>query len=247
MDNPLVFSVPRGANALHLTGYVEAGLDGEGDDSDEDSEGDEQQGGGRAQNAAGGGGGDDDDDDEDDDSAGQDDDAEEEDGEEDEEESESEPEPEPEPVKVKKEKKVKKEQEKVAAKPSKRAAEEEPPAPVAKKTKFKERTLEKGLKVLDLALGSGAVPSKGKTVKVLYTGTLTNGKEFDKNVNRKAPFKFRHMVGEVVAGMDKGVAGMKVGGKRRITIPAHLGYGKEEVGPIPKNSTLIFEIELLAA
>jgi hypothetical protein len=66
MDNPLVFSVPRGANALHLTGYVEAGLDGEGDDSDEDSEGDEQQGGGgRAQNAAGGGGGDDGDDEDD--------------------------------------------------------------------------------------------------------------------------------------------------------------------------------------
>ena len=96
------------------------------------------------------------------------------------------------------------------------------------------------------ALGKGPVAAKGRKVSILYDGRLINGKRFDKNDNRKHPFKFRLGVGEVIKGMDRGVEGMRVGGKRRLTIPAKLGYGTQGAPPdIPRNATLIFDIEVL--
>jgi FKBP-type peptidyl-prolyl cis-trans isomerase len=87
---------------------------------------------------------------------------------------------------------------------------------------------------------------KGRKVSILYKGSLTNGKQFDATQNRKKPFTFRHGVGDVIKGMDFGIEGMRSGGKRTVTIPAKLGYGRSGAPPtIPGNSTLIFEIEML--
>jgi FKBP-type peptidyl-prolyl cis-trans isomerase len=102
------------------------------------------------------------------------------------------------------------------------------------------------LKIEDLKVGTGAEAVAGKKVTVHYTGTLTNGKKFDSSVDRKQPFTFNLGAGQVIQGWDKGVVGMKVGGKRKLTIPPALGYGARGAGTvIPPNSTLIFEIELL--
>lgn len=101
------------------------------------------------------------------------------------------------------------------------------------------------LKSEDLQVGNGAEAAAGKTVTVHYTGWLTNGTKFDSSVDRKQPFSFKLGAGQVISGWDQGVAGMKVGGKRRLTIPPQLGYGARGVGPIPPNSTLVFEVELL--
>ena len=85
----------------------------------------------------------------------------------------------------------------------------------------------------------------GKKVQVHYTGWLTNGKKFDSSVGGK-PFEFNLGAGQVIKGWDEGVAGMKVGGKRQLRIPADLGYGQEGSPPvIPPNSTLIFDVQLL--
>ena len=86
----------------------------------------------------------------------------------------------------------------------------------------------------------------GDTVSVHYVGTLTNGTVFDSSYSRNQPFTFRVGVGQVIAGWDQGIPGMKVGGKRRLTIPPSLGYGNQAVGSIPANSTLIFDVELLS-
>ncbi|HVJ20108.1 MAG TPA: FKBP-type peptidyl-prolyl cis-trans isomerase [Polyangiaceae bacterium] len=102
------------------------------------------------------------------------------------------------------------------------------------------------LKVEDLVQGNGDEAVAGKKVSVHYTGTLTDGSKFDSSLDRGRPFDFPLGGGRVIKGWDQGVAGMKVGGKRRLTIPPELAYGERGFPPvIPPNSTLIFEIELL--
>ena len=102
------------------------------------------------------------------------------------------------------------------------------------------------LESLDLMVGSGAEAVAGKRVSVHYTGTLTDGSKFDSSLDRGKPFQFVLGAGQVIRGWDQGVAGMKVGGKRKLTIPAELGYGTRGYPPvIPPNATLVFEVELL--
>jgi FKBP-type peptidyl-prolyl cis-trans isomerase len=101
------------------------------------------------------------------------------------------------------------------------------------------------LKMEDLKVGTGAEVVSGKKVTVNYVGTLTDGTKFDSSYDHNVTFQFTIGAGEVIEGWDKGVVGMKVGGKRKLTIPASMGYGSQTVGTIPANSTLIFDIELL--
>ncbi len=97
----------------------------------------------------------------------------------------------------------------------------------------------------DLQLGTGAEAVAGKAVEVHYTGWLLDGTRFDSSVGGD-PFSFRLGAGEVIEGWDRGVAGMKVGGKRKLTLPPDLGYGARGAPPdIPPNATLVFEVELL--
>jgi FKBP-type peptidyl-prolyl cis-trans isomerase len=109
----------------------------------------------------------------------------------------------------------------------------------------KERVTESGLRITDLVVGEGAEALTGQNVQVNYRGTLVNGKEFDSSYGR-GPFSFPLGGGRVIRGWDEGVAGMKVGGKRKLVIPPDLGYGSRGAGGvIPPNATLIFEVELL--
>ena len=101
------------------------------------------------------------------------------------------------------------------------------------------------LKIEDLVVGTGVEAVSGKLISVHYTGTLTNGTKFDSSVDRGAPFEFTLGIGEVIQGWDKGFAGMKFGGKRKLIIPSSMGYGDMGSGPIPPKATLIFEVELL--
>ena len=104
-----------------------------------------------------------------------------------------------------------------------------------------------GLVIEDLIVGNGDGASAGQRVSVHYTGWLTNGNKFDSSKDRGQPFMFSLGRGEVIRGWDEGVAGMKVGGKRKLTIPPDLGYGARGAGNvIPPNATLLFEVELLA-
>jgi FKBP-type peptidyl-prolyl cis-trans isomerase len=97
----------------------------------------------------------------------------------------------------------------------------------------------------DTVVGTGDIAETGDLVTVHYTGKFTNGTVFDSSVARNEPFQFTLGKGQVIAGWDQGIVGMRVGGKRTLTIPPELGYGKNDYGPIPGNSTLIFDVELL--
>lgn len=102
------------------------------------------------------------------------------------------------------------------------------------------------LKIEDIKEGTGAEVASGDFITIHYHGTLENGKVFDSSVERGTPFKCRIGVGMVIDGWDMGVIGMKVGGKRKLTIPAKLAYGDRAIGSIPAGSTLIFDVELVS-
>ena len=107
-------------------------------------------------------------------------------------------------------------------------------------------TTKSGLKYEDLKVGTGDEAKAGDTVEVHYTGWLKDGKKFDSSLDRGKPFSFKLGAGMVIKGWDEGVAGMKVGGKRKLTIPPELGYGARGAGNvIPPNAELTFEVELL--
>ncbi len=118
--------------------------------------------------------------------------------------------------------------------------------PLDKSPGAKEMTTDSGLKYVDVTVGDGREAVVGDTATVHYTGWLVDGKKFDSSLDRSEPFSFRVGSGQVIKGWDEGVAGMKVGGKRKLTIPPQLGYGTRGAGGvIPPNATLIFDVELL--
>ena len=129
------------------------------------------------------------------------------------------------------------------------ATEAEKPAEPAAEAKEGGAGMQKtdsGLMYEDLIVGEGAVPQAGQIVVVHYTGWLTDGKQFDSSHKRNQPFKFTLGRRQVIPGWDEGLSTMKVGGKRKLTIPPELGYGPRGAGGlIPPNATLIFEVELL--
>ena len=113
-------------------------------------------------------------------------------------------------------------------------------------TATKEVTTPSGLRYVDLEAGAGTEAKAGNVVSVHITGWLENGTKFDSSRDRNVPFNFKLGSGQVIKGWDEGVAGMKVGGKRRLHIPPNLGYGaKGAGGVIPPNAELTFEVELL--
>ena len=106
---------------------------------------------------------------------------------------------------------------------------------------------ESGLQILDLEIGDGAEVQAGDVASMHYTGWLEDGTKFDSSLDRGRPFEFTLGVGNVIKGWDEGVVGMKINGKRRLTIPPEVGYGSRGAGDaVPPNATLIFEVELLA-
>ncbi len=102
------------------------------------------------------------------------------------------------------------------------------------------------LKVEDVKEGTGEAVKKGDIIVIHYSGTLENGQKFDSSYDRDEPFETQIGVGNVIQGWDEGVIGMKIGGKRKLTIPPSMGYGDQATGSIPPNSTLIFDLELLS-
>ena len=109
------------------------------------------------------------------------------------------------------------------------------------------QTTPSGLIIEELAVGDGSIATAGQSVSVHYTGWLTDGTKFDSSKDRNEPFEFPLGARNVIAGWDEGVQGMKVGGRRKLTIPPELGYGARGAGRvIPPNATLVFEVELLA-
>ena len=107
-------------------------------------------------------------------------------------------------------------------------------------------TTPSGLKYEDIVVGTGASPREGQRVTVHYTGTFTDGRKFDSSRDRGQPFTFVIGQGAVIKGWDEGVLTMKVGGKRNLQIPSALAYGTRGQGPIPPNTELLFEVELIS-
>ena len=127
-----------------------------------------------------------------------------------------------------------------AAKTETTMSNEEPKAQAA------QAPADSGLKITDQVVGTGAEAVAGKTISVHYTGRLITGRKFDSSLDRNEPFRFRLGAGQVIQGWDQGFAGMKVGGKRQLTISPALGYGASGAGGvIPPNATLVFDVELL--
>ena len=114
-----------------------------------------------------------------------------------------------------------------------------------KKKDEKVVTTKSGLKYIDVKVGDGKDAKKGDDVVVHYTGTFKDGKKFDSSRDRNMPFTFELGAGMVIKGWDEGVAGMKVGGKRKLIIPYDLAYGEKGRGPIPPKAELHFDVELL--
>lgn len=110
-----------------------------------------------------------------------------------------------------------------------------------------EVTTPSGLKYTDLVEGTGATPQTGQTLTVHYTGTLANGTKFDSSRDKGIPMPFKFRVNPMIKGWDEGISTMKVGGRRKLVVPPSLGYGPQQNGDIPPNSTLFFDIELLSA
>jgi FKBP-type peptidyl-prolyl cis-trans isomerase FkpA len=103
-----------------------------------------------------------------------------------------------------------------------------------------------GVTVEDLRIGSGATATAGKVVSAHYTGKFPDGTKFDSSYDAGLPIDFLLGAGKVIKGWDLGIEGMRVGGKRKLTIPPELAYGARGGGPIPPNATLVFEVELMA-
>jgi len=121
------------------------------------------------------------------------------------------------------------------------------PAPAAAQPAGKEITTPSGLKYQDLVVGNGPLAENGSAVAVHYTGWLTDGTKFDSSFDRNQPLPFTLGVGNVIRGWDEGVKGMRVGGKRKLTIPSDLAYGERGSPPvIPPNATLVFDVELVS-
>lgn len=119
------------------------------------------------------------------------------------------------------------------------------PSNTQTQTQTTQETAPADLKIEDITEGTGPAVKTGDTIRIHYKGTLTNGTKFDSSYDRNEPFETQIGVGTVIKGWDLGVIGMKVGGKRKLTIPPSLGYGDQSAGTIPPNSTLIFEVELV--
>jgi len=102
-----------------------------------------------------------------------------------------------------------------------------------------------GLEFMDLAVGTGPTPRSGQTVVVNYTGWLRNGLRFDSSFDRGQPLRFELGTGRVIAGWEEGVSTMRVGGRRRLIIPPALAYGNQGNGPIPPNSAIVFDVQLV--
>jgi FKBP-type peptidyl-prolyl cis-trans isomerase len=134
-----------------------------------------------------------------------------------------------------------------ASAPAPKAASKPPatPAPQPQKPATPPPDPNAKLEVKDVKVGTGAEAKAGDRVTVHYTGTLTNGTKFDSSVDKGQPYTFTLGTGTVIKGWDEGLVGMKAGGKRQLTIPPHLGYGSQDKGTIPPNSTLKFDVELV--
>ncbi|KKT73118.1 MAG: Peptidyl-prolyl cis-trans isomerase [Candidatus Nomurabacteria bacterium GW2011_GWA1_46_11] len=129
--------------------------------------------------------------------------------------------------------------------PSEKLLDATAPAKVDNTSVVQPTTQNSSFKIEDLVVGKGDPAEAGKRITVYYKGTLLDGTKFDSSYDRGQPFQFTLGKGEVIRGWDEGFSGMKVGGKRKLIIPAEMGYGDQAVGVIPPNSVLVFEVELL--